>query len=32
MSLVQVDINEVKTIKARLREINKLEFENIEWV
>ena len=31
MAKVQVAIEEVKALKARLREINKLDFENIEW-
>ena len=29
---MKIDINEVKALKSRLREINKLEFRDIVWV
>lgn len=30
--MTQVDCDEVRRLKARLREINKLEFAEIEWM
>ncbi len=31
MNKIQISINEIKHIKARLKEINLLNFEDIEW-